>query len=186
MLSALALAMMLVGAAGAHEWSAGKDATQESDSALARGEVREATVAARRAAEAVVPLSPYASQGHARLEAIARAAEAEGRLGDAAFAWRAMRSAAVATRPAKDSQTRVEEADKGILRVASAEATRGAVSGGGVPGAPEAILRRELARGEPPSPWLLSAIGWVALALLAALAYGLGCVATRGPWASSP
>jgi hypothetical protein len=183
---AFALVIMLLAAAQAHEWSAGKDAIRESDIALSRGEVREATVAARRAAEAVAPLSPYAARGHEQLEVIARTAETEGRLDDAAFAWRAMRSAAVATRPAKDSQMRVEEADHGILRVASARATRMILSGGGVPDAPEAVLLNELANGEPPSPWLLSAIGWAALVLLAGLTHRLWRGATREPWASSP
>jgi len=157
---------------------------QESDRALSLGDVRDATVAARRAAEAAVFGSPYSERGYARLEVLARAAETEGRVDDAAFAWRAMRSAAVATRPAQDSQRRVDEAVSGILRLAPAAGRSSANLGGDVPCAPKALLRRELTGGEPPSPWLPSALGWGALALLVALAHRLG--GKQGPRPLSP
>jgi hypothetical protein len=187
LLLGLPLCLALFAAAEVHEWSDGRDAMQESDRALSLGDVRDATVAARRAAEAAVFGSPYSERGYARLEVLARAAETEGRVDDAAFAWRAMRSAAVATRPAQDSQRRVDEAVSGILRLAPAAPAAGRSSanlGGDAPSAPKALLRRELTGGEPPSPWLPSALGWGALALLVALAHRLG--GKQGPRPLSP
>jgi hypothetical protein len=197
LLGGLLLCLAMFTAAELHEWSGGRDAMQESDRALSLGNVRDATVAARRAAEAAVLGSPYSGQGYARLEVLARAAETEGRVDDAAFAWRAMRSAAVATRPAKESQRRVDEAVSGILHLApdASPADRSAANLGlglttprqiraravDAPGAPIALLRRELASGEPPSPWLPSALGWGALALLVALAHRLGGVTKQEP-----
>jgi hypothetical protein len=187
LLVGLLLGLAPFAAAEVHEWFGGRDAMQESDRALSLGNVRDATVAARRAAEAAVFGSPYSARGYARLEVLAQAAETEGRVDDASFAWRAMRSAAVATRPAKDSQRRVDEAISGILSLAPVT-TVGSGPGLGLvlttpresrgrvdpPSAPRALLRRELASGEPPSPWLPSALGWGALALLVALAHRLG------------
>jgi hypothetical protein len=119
-LSGLGLLFLGLGAAGANEWALGKQAMSESRHALALGKVREATVLARRAAEATIPGSPYAAQGFEELEIIARAAEAQGKLHDAAFAWSAMRSAAEATRPCPAAAGRLEEALAGMLRVARA------------------------------------------------------------------
>jgi len=129
---------VLFGATGATEWCAGARAMRESDALLAVGQSRPAAVQARRAAEAAVPWSPYPARGYARLEAIAMAAEVEGRAEDAAFAWRAMRSAAVATRPAAAGRGKVALADEGILRVARSPV-------GGASSAPESILRSQLA-----------------------------------------
>jgi hypothetical protein len=89
---------VLLGVAGAHVWSVGADAMRASDALLAQGKPRQAAVLARRAAEAVVPGSPYPARGYARLEALAMAAKLEGKPDDDAFARRAMRAAAVATR----------------------------------------------------------------------------------------
>ena len=89
---------ILLGIAGAHVWSLGAEAMRASDALLAQGKPRQSAVEARRAAEAVVPGSPYPARGYARLEALAMAAELEGKPDDAAFTRRAMRGAAMATR----------------------------------------------------------------------------------------
>ena len=129
---------MLLGIAATEEWYSGARAMRESDALLARGKSRPAAVQARRAAEAALPGSPYPARGYARLEAIAMAAEVEGRSEDAAFAWRAMRSAALATQPAAAGHGKVAIAEEGILRVARSPV-------GGVASAPESILRAQLA-----------------------------------------
>jgi len=155
---------LALASAGISEWSAGRRAIEDSDKALALGKVHDATVLARRAAEAAVPGSPYASLGYRRLEAIAQAAETQGKLADAAFAWRAMRSAAEATWPAPAGRGRVDEADAGIRRVAAAP----------TPVRPGNIT--------PPSPWLPSLLGWALLVTLAASAHRLlGSSVRRNP-----
>jgi hypothetical protein len=174
--------LMLLGGAWEREWSSGREAIRETDAAMSRGEVRDAVILARRAAEASVPGSPYAAMGYERLELLARSAEGQGRIDDAAFAWRAMRSAAVATLPASDSARRVDEADQGAFRVASARSLPPAV----VPGVPRPALRHDRESDEPPSPWLLSALGWATLSLFAALVVRLGRMRRRGPWPLSP
>jgi len=159
---ALVLLAMPLGAAELHEWTAGRRAMEESDVALRAGNVRNATLSARRAAEAAVPGSPYPARGYARLEVLARTAEREGRLADAELAWRAMRSAVEATFPAPAAQGRREEAEGGILRLAASPLPSSAG-----PRAPEGVLRHDLTKGEPPSPWLPAALGWTGLAMLA-------------------
>jgi hypothetical protein len=158
-LGGLLCIVLALTAAGVTEWSAGKQAIEASRTALALGKVHEATALARRAAEAAVPGSPYALEGFVELEIIARASEAQGRFDEAAFAWRAMRSAAEATRPARASNGRIEEAEAGMLRTASLASVSSPV----VLGAPQSPLRMTL--GAPPSLWMGAALGWVALAL---------------------
>ena len=156
----------------AREWSAGAAAASESGAALARGDARMAIACARTAAEAAVPFSPYPEEGYARLESIARSAEQKGDLDVAGFAWRAMRSAATATRPASAATGRVAEADDGILSVARSSLA----SGVAMRGAGENVIRDELATDETPSPWgaFVLTFGAVALAAgLVALARGL-------------
>jgi hypothetical protein len=141
---------MLLGVAVHGQRSLGARAMRESDLALARGRWRDSAKAARLAAEAAVPGSPYPARGYARLSAIATISEAAGRTDDAAFAWRAMRSAARATWPAEGTRDEVALAEEGILRVARAPAAPSRPGGGtdpsaGVPSAPESILRAQLA-----------------------------------------
>jgi hypothetical protein len=130
---------MLLGVAAESQWSLGAHAMRESDLALAQGRWRDSAKAARLAAQAAMPRSPYPARGYARLSAIATISEAAGRTDDAAFAWRAIRSAAKATWPAEGTRAEMALADEGILRVAR--------SGGasGVPSAPESLLRAQLA-----------------------------------------
>jgi hypothetical protein len=167
LLTALALAA-LFGSAELAAVRSGKVAMDESRAALALGRVRDATVLARRAAEAAVPGSPYAAEGFVMLGSIARAAEVSGRNEEAAFAFRAMRSAAVAVRPSRVADGRIEEAEAGMLRIAASPL---ASRSGAVPAAPENILRSELAVSGPPSPWLPSLLGWLLL--------GVGVLAWR-------
>ncbi len=162
----IVLLAALLGTAEARAWSAGAAAVGESDAALVRGDARMAIAYARTAAEAAVPFSPYPREGYARLESIARNAEKKGDLDVAGFAWRAMRSAATATRPASAAIGRVAEADDGILSVAR----RSLASGVALRGADESVLRDELATDETPSPWAAFLVTFGALALAAGLA----------------
>jgi hypothetical protein len=167
--AALALFVGLLGVAGAHEWSAGRSALAESDAAIDRGEVRRAITLARSAAEAVVPFSPYAEEGYTRLAAMARTAEQKGDLDLAAFAWRAMRSAGVATRPANAARERMAEADEGILRLARTSLSMSMSLSRAGRGADEAVIRDELSVDETPSPWVSLLVTGAALAFAAAL-----------------
>jgi hypothetical protein len=77
---------------------AGSRAIDASDAALVRADRPGAIDAARTAAEAVVPGSPYPTWGYRRLETIARDAEIHGDDETSTGAWRAMRAAALSTR----------------------------------------------------------------------------------------
>ncbi len=98
---------------GAHELTVGARAMRESDEAFAKGDLPTAIIQAHAAAEAMVPTSPYPARGYARLDAIARDAESRGDDTTAGAAWRAMRSAAKATRT---SEPWIERANQGISR----------------------------------------------------------------------
>jgi hypothetical protein len=160
--------LALVGTAAAHEQLEGKRAVVASDLALSRGDVREAIAQARSGAEAAVPGSVYPTLAYARLEAIARAAEAGGRLDDAAFAWRAMRSAARATEPAESARGRAEQAEHGIVHVAALP--RPGHHEGGALAAPERLLRQQLASDGLPAPIIPMALAWATLAAFLGLA----------------
>jgi hypothetical protein len=170
----------LLGVTEVREWSSGAVAIQESDAAVAQGDLRQGIERARRAAEAAVPFSPYPGEGYERLTSIALGAERKGDVDTASFAWRAVRSAAIATRPAWAAHGRVAEADEGIVRLArSSIATSLGVHGGG-----ETVIRDELAMDETPSPWFSLLVASAALAIVAGLASRIA-VRSRDPWLKS-
>ncbi len=88
----------VLGTATVMQLRAGSRAITDSDAALARADRPAAIAAARAAAEAVVPGSPYPTWGYRRLETIARDAEIHGDDETSTGAWRAMRAAALSTR----------------------------------------------------------------------------------------
>ena len=94
---AIAVVFGVLATATARELSTGSRAVAEADAAIVRGDQGAAIAAARAAAEAVVPGSPYPTRGYERLEGLGRDAEARGDDATALAAWQAMRSAAVAT-----------------------------------------------------------------------------------------
>jgi hypothetical protein len=167
---------LLLGVTAGREWSAGSTFVQESDAALASGDVRAAIVLARNAAEAAVPFSPYPGEGYERLASIARVAEQKGDLDTAGFAWRAVRSAAIATRPAEATGIRIAQADDGILRLARSSLA--------AHGADESVIRGELAVDETPSPWLSLLVTFGALAFAATLT-AIARIRMRDPWLRS-
>ncbi len=101
MTRSLAVGLLVLTAALAvaarREWTVGRDAIAASDAASARGAWGEAIAAARSAALARLPLSPWPALGLGRLDALARSAAARGDRDSALLAYGAMRAAAAAT-----------------------------------------------------------------------------------------
>jgi hypothetical protein len=75
----------------------GRGEDRASDAALSAGDVAAATVHARRAAAAYVPLASHMGSSYRRLRTIAQQAEMRGDPEAALFAWRAIRSASIAS-----------------------------------------------------------------------------------------
>jgi hypothetical protein len=172
-----ALVCLVAAVAGVRQVGAGREALVDSDAAAARGDLAGAVARARDAAEAVVPGSPYPKEGYARLEAIARGAEARGDERTALGAWGAMRAATAATSAAGEGAspwTRL--ADDGIARAGSRPLLPGHPAGDnawatqtGEIHASEPLLRASLTRDDLPSPLVLTLLG------LGALAFFAGC-----------
>jgi hypothetical protein len=168
-------------AGGAHELTVGARAIRESDEAFARGDLPAAIVHAHAAAEAMVPTSPYPARGYARLDAIARDAEARGDDPTAATAWRAMRSAAKATRT---REPWLERANQGISRAgahagrAPAEASQcvGSTSENCDPSALEKRISDALAEDDTPGTLTFFLVGAASLFFFFGVAHLLGRV----------
>jgi hypothetical protein len=180
-------ALLLVGGAlvvgAAHEFTLGAAALAECDVATAQGDVPRAIDAARAAAEAVAPASPYPARGYARLVAIAGAAEARGDDATANAAWRSVRAAALATRTLARTPAYLVLAEEGLARVAW-HARTGAVEGD-LEAFRAAMLGR-LAQDDVPAGWTFVLLGAGAaaffggvLAMLVAEGGSRRAVATR-------
>lgn len=174
----LALVCLVAGVAAARQLGVGKEALIDSDAAAARGDLVGALARAREAAEAVAPGSPYPKQGYARLESIARGAEARGDERTAVAAWGAMRAAAAATNAAGDEANAwTQLADDGLARSGSRPLVPGRPAGdnawasqSGEIHASEPLLRASLARDDLPSTLVLTLLGAGALAFFAGCA----------------
>jgi hypothetical protein len=166
----LAIALVVLGIAWAGRAAEGRRALVESDSALARGDLVEAILAARTAAEARCPGCGAPAAGYARLESIARAAEAKGDDRTAFASLRAARAAAVATRD-DDAKAR---ADHELARVGHRLDVM-AVAGGATPtaAASEERLRATFAWRETPSAATVALLAAGAVLLLAGAARGV-------------
>ena len=127
----------------AHEFTLGARAIATSDDALHRGDLALAISAAREAAEAKAPTSPYPELGYSRLATIAESARARGDEPTARAAWRAERAAALATRTLDWAPLRLQEASDGLSRLDS--------DGG------SAVRTTTLVRDDAPSGWLFCA-----------------------------
>jgi hypothetical protein len=88
---------LFIAVASIREVREGARAMEESDTALAAGDLPRAIASARAAAEARVPGSPYPPRAYERLGSLARDAEARGDERVAVLAWAAMRAAALET-----------------------------------------------------------------------------------------
>lgn len=161
-LLAALLAVVVVGVAWIGRVSEGKRALADSDSARARADWAEAVMAARTAAEARCPAFCVSELGFSRLYAIAK--DAENRADDAtAFAaWRAVRSAALATAVLDVHAAKRERADQELARIGHRmDAAAAAAGAPASPAASEERLRATLAASNPTSgtTYLLLAVG---------------------------
>lgn len=171
---ALVLALVVLGLAllTARVLIDGERALALSDAAFDQGDVRTATLHARRAAVAWAPGAPHVEPAYARLVAIATGAEVAGDRELAAAAWRAVRGAALETRHVfVPRQADLDRANQNLARLAlpadlPPEQARAA----------SAQALAELDRDDAPrAPWVvLLAVGF----LLAC--GGLGVVGWRG------
>jgi hypothetical protein len=126
-LSLLAVSLLvLLAVAGI---SLSRRGTQEmllSDTAFHSGDLRTSIVHAKAAALAYVPGSEHVLAAYARLEAIAKGAEARGDLLLARWAWETLRNVHVATDyPGRPSSALERDATAGIERINSALERRG-------------------------------------------------------------
>lgn len=174
-ISALTLAILLAGfgALSTRTLLSGRAALGEAERAFDRGELRESVRQARRAATYFVPFAPHVDAAYGRLVVIARGAEASGELHLAAFAWSAVRAAAVEASAPGFSRPELELSNRNLARLAT---RLGAAKGGEDDATREREILRTLERPANPSAWgfLLVAAG------LSLLAVGLTWLGWRG------
>lgn len=160
-------------------WLAGSAALADAERAFDRGELRESVRQARRAASLYVPFAPHVEAAYDRLLIIARGAEAQRQLRLAAFAWGAMRSAAIESdSPLLGARPQLELADRNLARIA---ARLGTTEEGADEAAAERAVARALARpaSAPAGAFLLAAAG-LALAALGLAICGFWGLAANG------
>jgi hypothetical protein len=120
-LGLLALAVMALRTA-----AAGREALAASERAFDAGELRESVRYAARAATLSVPSAGYVELAYRRLLVIARGAEAAGQPQLAAFAWDAVRGAAIeSSAPGFGPRPELEQANQNLARLASQLANGG-------------------------------------------------------------
>jgi hypothetical protein len=144
-----------------------------SDAAFDRGDVRAATVHARRAAALYVPGAPHIGPAYARLTAIAVGAEAAGDQVVAKRAWGAVRGAALETRHLW--VVRSSELDEANRNLARLESLADRASGPGAARAMQEALGRLRQDDAPRTPWVAALVLGFLLA-----AVGLALVGWRG------
>jgi hypothetical protein len=164
LLVALLFAATLAAFAG-REIMLGKEAVRACDAALGRGDLAGAIDAAREAAEARAPGSPYAEIGYARLEAIARAAEARDDDATAASAWRSIRAAALATTALGGGSVHLERANEALAVAPHQRSTPEARD----PAAYHDAVLAALTRDDTPSTWAFVLLGAGGVAFFAGL-----------------
>ncbi|HVK84991.1 MAG TPA: hypothetical protein VM513_12820 [Kofleriaceae bacterium] len=175
----LALALVIVGLAAVaiRVVVAGRGALAEGDAAAADGRVDDAIAAWERAARWYLPFAPHVDDAYARL------VETAGKGRPYALpAWRAVRSAALATRTLWTPHAGdLAEANAQIAELASREPA-GAASGG-----PDAATRKtfhvaQLAHDPRPSP----AMAWLVLLVVGAGLAGIAYLVRRADRRSTP
>ncbi|MBL9020055.1 MAG: hypothetical protein JNL83_38070 [Myxococcales bacterium] len=168
---AAAIAIAAIGACAVRVVVEGRGALAAGDTALAEGRIADAIAGWETAARWYLPAAPHVDGAYDRLRALAAADHRH-----ALAAWRAVRSAALATRglwqPHADD---LAAANAQIAELASRD-PEGALSAGADAAARKAFHVERLARSTGPAP------GGVFLAVLGILAWltGIG-VALRGP-----
>ena len=148
--------------------SEGQKALTDSDAALARGDTAEAILSARIAAEARCPGCSAPDLGFAKLEKIARDAEARGDDTTAFGAWCAARAAILASSVLSTSSARRAHADLEVARFAhrldSAAVAAGAPP---TPAAAEEKVRAALAQSDVPGGAAFALVGIGGIVFLA-------------------
>jgi len=149
----------------------GRRALAECEAALLRGDAVDAVLAARVAAEARCPTCSAPGEALAKLEKIAKDAEARGDDATAFAAWRAERAALIATSGTSTVSDRRSRAEVEVARFAH-RLEASAVAGGAAPtaAAAEDKLRTGLAANDLPSGMVFALVGLGGLVFLAAAA----------------
>lgn len=171
----LALTVVVL-AAWAARAEVGRRAIRDSDAAAARGDVQDAVLAARNAAQARCPLCAAPEQGFQRLEAIATQADKRADDTTALLAWRAVRAASLATATMSARSERRDRAEAEIARIGHRiDAAAAKESGNPTAAATEARLKTALAEDDLPGglAYALAALGGGAF-LLGAIRYARG------------
>jgi hypothetical protein len=161
--------LVAVGIAWAGRVAEGRRALADADSALERGDTTEAILFARIAGEARCPGCSAPDEGFARLEKIARDAEARGDDTTAFAAWRATRAALLATAVTSSASTRRLHADAEISRFAHRlDAAAVAAGATPTPAAAEERVRAALSEGDVPGAATFALVGLGGLVFLVA------------------
>ena len=165
------LVALALGVAWAGRAAEGRRALADSDAALSRGDTTDAILSARIAAEARCPSCSAPEQGFAKLEKIARDAEARGDDTTAFAAWRATRAALLATSVNGTTSAQRQHADVEIARFAHRiDAAAAAAGAAPTPAAAEDRLRAALAENDIPSGTTIALVSLGGLVFLAAAA----------------
>lgn len=174
------LAMIVLATAWTARSAEGDRALVDADAALARGDVTEAILGARIAAEARCPGCSAPDHGFAKLASIAHDAEARGDDATAFAAWRATRAALLATTVTSTRSAQRAHTDAEIARFAH-RIDAAAVTAGGTPtpAANEDRVRAALAESDVPSGLTFALIGLGALLFLIAAARHVTRTAAR-------
>jgi len=163
LLASLLLALAALGARAVIE---GQEEMAESDRAFNAGDLRGASVHARRAAVLYAPGAPHVRRAYERLVAIAVGSEAAGNAELAELGWSAVRGAALETRHLwVPFRAELERANQNLARIAAT-----APVAQGTQTTPEQLREqaaRELARDDAPNAaWVSALIAGFGLAAL--------------------
>ncbi|MDB4935451.1 MAG: hypothetical protein JWP87_2423 [Labilithrix sp.] len=168
---AIAALVAIVAIAWAGRVSEGRKALVEADAALARGDLTDAILASRIAAEARCPGCTAPDEGYAKLAKIAEDAEARGDDVTAFAAWRATRAALLATAVTTTSSAQRTHADIEIARFAHRiDAAAVAAGATPTPAAAEERVRATLTETDVPGGETYALVGLGAVVFLAASA----------------
>lgn len=174
------IALVTLGVAWAGRAADGRRALADADAALARGDTMDAILAARSAAEARCPGCSAPDEGFARLEKIAKDAEARGDDTTAFAAWRAARAALLATAVASSTSARRAHADAEVARFAHRlDAAAVAAGATPTPAAKEDRLRATLAETDVPGGATFALVGLGGIVFLVAAARFVAAKAER-------
>jgi hypothetical protein len=178
-LRAVAIALMTgvlaVAALTARVIHDGQKQMLDSDRDFDRGDLRGATMHARRAAVLYAPGAPHVADAYARLVAIAVGSESAGNVEMAELAWRAVRGAALETRHLwVPHRIELERANQSLARL-EARSVASLTPQANVEDV-AARAKRELERDvEPRAPWVVVLVLGFGLATI-----GLALTAVRG------